>query len=248
MVDLIALGGQVNLDVDSTQREPRFELEEVDLLAPLVPRKNVFAVGRNYAAHVTEIDSTRTPPSHPIFFSKPPTSIIGPGEAIVAANDPTDSTDYEGELAVIIGKPSRRVEPDRVWDHIFGYTILNDVTARVLQTRHTQWLMGKGIDTFCPMGPCVSTADEVRDAGELLLTTSVNGEQRQKAYVSEMIFDIPSLVASLSSVMTLEPGDVIATGTPAGVGSGFEPPRYLRPGDLVEVTVDAIGTLSNPVV
>ena len=181
-------------------------------------------------------------------FTKPPTAVIGPGQAIDTANDPSDTTDYEGELAVVIGTEGKHIPAEAAWGHVFGYTIVNDVTARAIQRRHGQWFVGKGIDTFCPMGPCIVTADEIDDVKSLWVRTTVNGEERQAASVADLIFDIPTLIATLSAVMTLEPGDVIATGTPSGVGMGFDPPRYLKPGDLVEVTVDRIGKLTNPVV
>lgn len=181
-------------------------------------------------------------------FTKPPTAVIGPGQAIDTANDPSGTTDYEGEVAVVIGTPGKRIKAEEAWDHVFGYTIVNDVTARAIQRRHGQWFIGKGPDTFCPMGPCLVTADEIDDVASLWVRTTVNGEERQAASLADLIFDIPTLIATLSSVMTLEPGDVIATGTPSGVGMGFDPPRYLRPGDVVEVTVDGIGTLTNPVI
>jgi 2-keto-4-pentenoate hydratase/2-oxohepta-3-ene-1,7-dioic acid hydratase in catechol pathway len=227
-------------------------LSSVRLEAPLRPRKNVFAVGRNYLEHVRErpgADSaTRPPPEVPIIFSKPPTSIIGPGEAIDTSNDPSSTTDYEGELAVVIGKGGKRIEMERAMEHVFGYTLLNDVTAREYQRSHGQWLMGKGPDTFCPLGPCVLTADEVPDVTALSIETRVNDELRQSGSLSQLIFDIPTLISTISSVMTLDPGDVIATGTPSGVGAFLDPPKFLQPGDVVSVSVEEIGTLTNPVV
>jgi 2-keto-4-pentenoate hydratase/2-oxohepta-3-ene-1,7-dioic acid hydratase in catechol pathway len=174
--------------------------------------------------------------------------VIGPGEAIDTSNDSTGSTDYEGELAVVIGRTGKRVAAADAWDHVFGYTVVNDVTARGLQRRHVQWLIGKGADTFCPMGPCLVTADEIPDIQAVRVKTTVNGEPRQRGQVADLIFDIPTLISTLTTSMTLEPGDVIATGTPSGVGAGFDPPRFLQAGDVVEVTVDGIGTLSNPVI
>ena len=227
-------------------------LSDVRLEAPLRPRKNVFAVGRNYLEHVRERPgadaASRPPPEVPIIFSKPPTSIIGPGEAIDTSNDPSSTTDYEGELAVVIGTGGKRIERERAMDHVFGYTLLNDVTAREYQRSHGQWLMGKGPDTFCPLGPCVLTADEVPDVTALSIETRVNDELRQSGSLSQLIFDIPTLISTISSVMTLDPGDVIATGTPSGVGAFLDPPKFLQPGDVVSVTVEEIGTLTNPVV
>jgi 2-keto-4-pentenoate hydratase/2-oxohepta-3-ene-1,7-dioic acid hydratase in catechol pathway len=230
----------------------RVPVAEVTLLAPLRPRKGIFAVGKNFIEHVRELpgaDAKAEPaPEYPVLFSKPPTSVIGPGESIDTGNDPSSTTDYEGELGVVIGRTGRRIGREDAMRHVAGYTIVNDVTARALQRRHGQWLTGKGPDTFCPMGPCILTADEVADVGELEIRTSVNGELRQRGSLSDLIFDIPTLIATISEVMTLETGDVIATGTPRGVGVGFDPPRFLRPGDVVEITVDPIGTLTNPVV
>lgn len=226
-------------------------IAEVELLAPLYPRKNVFAIGKNYIEHVREAPGanpvTEPPPERPIVFSKPPSSIIGPGQSIDTSNDPSSTTDYEGELAVVIGTAAKRVDPSLAMKYVFGYTIVNDVSARWYQRNHGQWLMGKGPDTFCPMGPCIVTADEISEVSELNIETTVNGEVRQQGSVADLVFDIPTLISTISSVMTLEPGDIIATGTPSGVGAGFDPPRYLRPGDMVDVTVDGIGTLSNPV-
>ena len=248
MVELIGSDGVMERIEAVIARSRPVHAADVRLLAPVAPRKNVFAVGRNYLEHINEVKEVRPVPDHPIVFTKPPTSVIGPGEAIDLANDPTGTTDYEGELAVVIGRAGVRIDPADVWDHVFGYTIVNDVTARVLQKRHGQWLIGKGPDTFCPMGPAILTADEVDDVAALRVRTSVNGELRQDAPVADLIFDIPTLVATLSAVMTLEPGDVIATGTPGGVGIGFDPPIFLQPGDEVAITIEPIGTLTNPVV
>ena len=224
------------------------------LLAPLVPRKNVIAVGRNYRDHAREFSDSgfdasekQMIPEHPVIFTKAPTSVIGPEDSIVLANDPTASTDYEGEMAVVIGRTTRNASAGDALDHVFGWTIVNDVTARELQKRHVQWFVGKSPDTFCPLGPVITTRDELPDIGASWLRTKVNGELRQEAPISDLIFDVPTLIATLSAVLTLEPGDVIATGTGHGVGIGFDPPRYLKPGDVVEVSIDGIGTLRNPV-
>lgn len=253
MVELISSGPVLLESMAARAWEGRIVLlDQVELDAPIRPRKNVFAVGRNYLEHVREVPgadaATRPPPEHPIIFTKPPTSVIGPGEAIDTSNDPSDTTDYEGELAVVIGVPGKRIVPEAAWEHIFGYTIVNDVTARAMQRRHTQWVIGKGPDTFCPMGPWIVTRDDIPDVTALWVRTTVNGEERQSGSVADLIFDIPTLISTLSSVMTLEPGDLIATGSPSGVGAGFDPPRYLQAGDVVAVTVDGIGTLENPVI
>jgi 2-keto-4-pentenoate hydratase/2-oxohepta-3-ene-1,7-dioic acid hydratase in catechol pathway len=225
------------------------------LCAPIPrPAKNIFCVGKNYHEHAKEFagsgfDATakEVVPEAPVVFSKPPTSVIGPGQPIPAHLDPTGSVDYEGELAVVIGRGGRGIGRAEALGHVFGYTIVNDVTARTLQHRHRQWILGKGIDGFCPMGPAILTADEVPDPAALRLTTWVNGETRQDASVADLIFDIPTLIEAISAGITLEPGDIIATGTPAGVGIGFTPPRFLKPGDVVRIEVGGIGALENPV-
>lgn len=255
MVELIALEehglSRAQHAIDGAAAIPR---SEVRLHAPVRPPNNVMAVGRNYHDHAAEFSASgfdaseqQMIPQHPIIFTKARTSIIGPGDAIVAANDPLSSTDYEGELAVVIGPGGRRIRQDRAYEHVYGYTVLNDVTARDLQKRHVQFFIGKSVDTFCPMGPALVTRDEVPDIESRWLRTTVDGELRQESPISALIFDIPTLIATLSDAMTLYPGDVIATGTPSGVGIGFDPPRYLRRGNVVTVEIDGIGMLSNPV-
>lgn len=254
MPALIA-GGEAMLKRARAAAEKAPVVENAVLCAPIPrPAKNIFCVGKNYHEHAKEFagsgfDATakEVVPEAPVVFSKPPTSVIGPGEPIPAQLDPTGSVDYEGELAVVIGKSGRGIRKAEALSHIFGYTIVNDVTARTLQQRHRQWILGKGIDGFCPMGPAILTADEVPDPAALVLTTWVNGERRQHASVAELIFDIPTLIETISAGITLEPGDVIATGTPAGVGIGFNPPRFLRSGDVVRIEVTGIGMLENPV-
>lgn len=254
MVDLIAGWSPeaVNTAMAAGARHP---LDSVRLLAPLRVRKNVIAVGRNYRDHAKEFSDSgfdasekQMIPDSPVVFTKAPTSVVGPDDAIVLANDPTGTTDYEGEMAVVIGRACRNATRENALSYVFGWTIVNDVTARDLQKRHVQWHIGKSPDTFCPMGPCITTIDELPDIRQSWMTTVVNGEQRQHAPISDLIFDVESLIVTLSEVMTLEPGDVIATGTGLGVGIGFDPPRYLAAGDVVEVSVDGIGTLRNPVV
>ena len=225
------------------------------LLAPIPrPTRNIFCVGKNYREHAKEFASSgfdatakEVVPEAPVVFSKPPSTVIGQGDDIPAYLDPTASVDYEGELAVVIGAGGRGIGADHALQHVFGYTIVNDVTARTLQHRHRQWLLGKGIDGFCPMGPAILTADDAPDPTALRLSTWVNGELRQDVLVADLIFDIPALIATISAGITLEPGDIIATGTPVGVGIGFTPPRYLVAGDRVRITVTGIGTLENPV-
>ena len=230
-------------------------LASVTLEAPIPrPARNVFCVGKNYHEHAQEFASSgfdatakEVVPEAPVVFTKPSTAVIGPGAPIPAHLDPTESVDYEGELAVVIGRGGRGITKADALDHVFGYTIVNDVTARTLQHKHRQWFIGKGLDGFCPMGPAIVTADEVPDPTRLHLRTFVNGEKRQDAPVASLIFDIPTLIETLSMGMTLEPGDVIATGTPVGVGLGFKPPKFLKKGDVVRIEVDGIGALENPV-
>jgi 2-keto-4-pentenoate hydratase/2-oxohepta-3-ene-1,7-dioic acid hydratase in catechol pathway len=236
------------------------KVDGAKLCAPIPrPPKNVFCVGKNYHEHAKEFAGSGfdggakdVVPPFPVVFSKPHTSIIATGEPILGHLDPTGGVDYEGELAVVIGHVGgkgggRGIAKADALQHVFGYTIVNDVTARHLQKRHSQWILGKGLDTFCPMGPAILTADEVPDPTKLVLTTWVNGEQRQKAAVADLIFDIPTLIEAISAVITLEPGDVIATGTPVGVGIGFSPPKFLGAGDIVRIEVSGIGVLENRV-
>ena len=228
---------------------------DVRLLAPIPePRRDIFCVGKNYREHAAEFHNSgfdsggkQAVPVAPVIFTKSLTAIIGPGEAINAALDHTGTTDYEGELGVVIGKRAFQVSKADAMSHVFGYVIVNDVTSRELQRHHSQWVIGKGVDTYAPMGPAIVTADEVPDLSALTLTTRVNGEVRQSASVADLIFDVPTLIETMTATMTLLPGDIIATGTPAGVGIGFDPPRYLQNGDRVEVSIDGLGSLENPV-
>jgi 2-keto-4-pentenoate hydratase/2-oxohepta-3-ene-1,7-dioic acid hydratase in catechol pathway len=221
----------------------------VKLLAPIPrPAKNVFCVGRNYLDHVAESDRVRgaesKAPEFPQFFTKPPTAVIGPDETFVRDPEVSSRMDYEVELGVVIGPAGRDIPAARALEHVFGYTIVNDVTARDLQRRHDQWFKGKALDRSCPMGPCIVTREEIGDYTTLELSLTVNGEERQHAKASQMIFDVPKLIQALSAGMTLEPGDVISTGTPAGVGFAMNPPRFLQPGDEVVCKISRIGTLA----
>ena len=228
---------------------------DVRIVAPLPkPRRNIFCVGKNYFAHAKEFagsgfDSSAQSggdiPADPIIFTKVPESVIGPDAAIEM---PAVSTaiDYEAELAVIIGVGGKGIAAKDAMAHVWGYTIVNDITARDWQSRHQQWLMGKSFDTFCPMGPWLVSADAL-DGTKTQVRCYVNGELRQDASTADLIFDIPKLIETLSAGITLYPGDVIATGTPVGVGIGFKPPKYLQAGDVVRVEIDGIGSLENPV-
>jgi 2-keto-4-pentenoate hydratase/2-oxohepta-3-ene-1,7-dioic acid hydratase in catechol pathway len=245
----------VSAVAESLKDAPRMPLSAVKLLAPIPrPRKNIFCVGKNYHEHAKEFaasgfDSSakEATPALPIVFSKPATTVIGPLDTIPAHLDPTESVDYENELAVIIGKPGRGIGAADAYRHVIGYTIVNDVTSRTLQRDHKQWYLGKGIDGFCPMGPVIVTADEIADVGALRLRTVVNDVERQNAQVKDLIFDIPTLIETISRTMTLGTGDIIATGTPAGVGIGENPPRFLKKGDQLVLSIDGIGVLSNTV-
>ena len=258
---LIALGADglaaVRRAVDAAGDDAQLPLDAVTLCAPnWPPRRDPFAVVRNYHEHAQEFhdsgfDATAgatAVPDHPIIFTKATTSVAGPFDPIPAHLDPTGTTDYEGELAVIIGPGGRGIPKDKAFDHVYGYTVSNDVTARTLQHQHKQWTIGKGLDGYCPMGPAILTADAAGDVAEMRLRTWVNGEARQDAQVADLIFDIPTLIETISEGITLLPGDVILTGTPVGVGIGYDPPVFLKSGDVVKVTIDPIGTIENKVV
>ncbi|HEV8519296.1 MAG TPA: fumarylacetoacetate hydrolase family protein [Burkholderiales bacterium] len=258
MTALIALGknGLKRARAAVKSGEGRLLFDSVKLHAPIPrPVKNILCVGKNYYDHAREFHNSGFDasagkdaiPELPIMFTKWPNSVIAGGEPIPSYLDYTNSTDYEGELAVVIGPGGRGISKQDAFDHVYGYTIINDATARTLQNQHKQWFLGKSLDGYCPMGPCIVTADEVRDVATLHLITKVNGEVRQDAQLSQLIFDIPTLIETLSRVMTLDPGDLIATGTCAGVGIGFNPPKFLRKGDRVAITIEPIGTLENPV-
>ncbi len=227
-------------------------LANVKLLAPIPrPRKNIFGIGLNYVEHVEEssrsLDTAKDLPKQPVIFSKPPTSVIGPDEAIAHNRKITQQLDWEVELAVIIGRVARRVTEAEALACVFGYSVLIDVSARD-NRRAGQWIYSKGQDTFAPFGPCIVTADEIPDPHALDLWLTVNGETKQKSNTRHMLFKIPTLIADISAAMTLEPGDIIATGTPEGVGAGRTPQEWLWPGDVVEAGVEAIGRIRHPVV
>ena len=236
--------------------EAGLPLSKLKLLAPIPrPPRNILCVGKNYPEHVKEVqsvvasekDNKAAAPESPIIFTKATSSVIGPGEAIPAWLDATESVDYEGELAVVIGRAGRSISRGDAMSYIFGYSIINDVTSRRMQRKHQQWFLGKSLDGFCPMGPCIVTRDQIEEVAQLRVQTRINDELRQDGYAREMIFDIPTLIETLSASMTLEPGDIIATGTPAGVGMGFKPPKFLTKGDIVSITIEPIGTLENTV-
>jgi 2-keto-4-pentenoate hydratase/2-oxohepta-3-ene-1,7-dioic acid hydratase in catechol pathway len=256
LLDIISSNHEQNWLDQAVRKAPRLPIGSAQLVAPIpLPRRNIFCIGKNYAAHAREFQqsgfdatsSGQDVPTAPVVFTKAPSSVIGPEAAILANLDPTNSVDYEGELGVVIGRGGRGISRTDAMDHVFGYTIINDVTARTLQHKHKQWFLGKSIDSFCPMGPTLVTADEIPDPTRLKLETRVNGELRQNAVVSDLIFEISTLIETISRGITLMPGDIIATGTPEGVGIGFTPPKYLKSGDTVAITIDPIGTLTNAV-
>lgn len=248
-------GGDTSLWQSKGAHGPRIPLAEAVLLAPIPePRRNIFCVGKNYYAHADEFHSSgfdssgkEAVPAAPIIFTKATTSVIGPDAVVNGSLDPTNSVDYEGELGVVIGKRCFQVPKDKAYDHVFGYVIINDVTSRELQRHHNQWLIGKSLDTFCPMGPFIATADETGDVNEMTLETDINGEARQRASVSDLIFDIPTVIETMSATMTLLPGDIIATGTCDGVGIGFNPPKFLKQGDRMSVRISGLGELNNTI-
>jgi len=230
------------------QRPPISELPDmaqVTLLAPIPRPPKIICIGLNYRDHAAECKMTI--PELPTVFSKFPTAVTGPGHPIVLPKTST-KPDYEAEFAVVIGKRGRHIPEEQWREYVFGYTIFNDVSARDFQMATSQWMIGKTFDTFAPLGPSVVTADEVADPHNLAISLTLNGELMQNSNTGKMIFRMPRLIAFLSSVFTLEPGDVIATGTPAGVGFARKPPRWLRPGDEVTVRVEGLGELTNPVV
>lgn len=251
--DVIAL---LDRGADALRHGPATALASLTLAAPVGPlAKNVICVGKNYHDHALEfarsgVDQSgdkQERPEFPVVFTKATSSLADPLQPVPASADPTGTTDYEGELGVVIGKRCSKVGPEEALDFVFGYTVVNDVTARSVQTRHKQWFLGKSLDGFCPVGPWLVTADEMGPLDAQMLVTTVNGERRQAAPLRDMIFDTPTIIATVSSYVTLEPGDLIATGTPAGVGIGFTPQRFLVPGDIVTVSIEGIGDLVNPI-
>ncbi len=227
-------------------------IENVRLLAPIPrPRKNVFGIGLNYLDHITEsakaLDTDDSLPKEPVVFSKPPTAVIGPGDPVCHDADMTQQLDWEVELAVIVGTRAWRVARETALSHVFGYSVLIDISARD-NRRAGQWIFSKGQDSYAPFGPCIVTADEIPDPQKLDLWLTVNGVEKQRSNTSHMLFKVGKLIADLSKGITLEPGDIIASGTPEGVGAGRDPQEWLWPGDVIEAHVQGIGTLRHPVI
>jgi 2-keto-4-pentenoate hydratase/2-oxohepta-3-ene-1,7-dioic acid hydratase in catechol pathway len=249
MLAILGGGDAARAKVENWIYAPRedstFALSDVTLLAPVPRPPKLICVGLNYRDHA--IESKMEMPKVPTIFAKFSSAIIGPGAPIVLPKNSTQP-DYEAEFAFVIGKGGRHIAAENWQDHVFGYTLLNDVSARDVQMATTQWTMGKTFDTFAPMGPHIVTADEIAEPHSLNISLRIAGEVLQDSNTRELIFKIPELIAYLSSIVTLEPGDVVSTGTPAGVGFARKPPRYLKPGDEVVIRVDQIGELSNPVI
>lgn len=259
MLDLIDLGFEIIEEITEMIKETReidfeqigYTFDEVEILAPIQrPRKNIIGIGLNYTEHVAEsartLDTTGKLPQKPIIFSKPPTAVTGPNTEILLNPKLTQQLDWEVELAVVIGDYGKYVPKENALDYVFGYTVINDISARDCR-REGQWIVSKGQDTFAPMGPYLVTKDEIPDPHNLNLSLKVNGVEKQNSNTKFLLFNINDLIEDLSTVFTLEPGDIIATGTPAGVGAGRTPQEWMWDGDVVEATVEGIGTIVNTV-
>ena len=259
MLDLIDMGIEIVEELNEMVAETpanffeeiAYDMDEVTILAPIQrPRKNIIGIGLNYTEHVAEsargLDTSGKLPQKPIIFSKPPTTVTGTNTEIIKNTKLTSQLDWEVELAVVIGKKGKYVPKDKAMDYVFGYTVINDISARDCR-REGQWIVSKGQDTFAPMGPYLVTKDEIENPHNLNLSLKVNGVEKQHANSKFMLFNINELIEDLSIVFTLEPGDIIATGTPAGVGAGRDPQEWLYDGDVVEATVEGIGTIVNTV-
>lgn len=240
------------LEVAIKEAKNKLSLSDVTLLAPIPrPKQDVICLGINYKAHADEAerysDAFKKERPIPIYFSKRVTEAVAPNGFIESHPGLVERLDYEAELAVIIGKKAKHVKAEDAADYIFGYTVLNDVSARLLQTTHKQWYFGKGLDGFTPIGPCITSADEIAFPPALQISSRINGELRQDSVTDLLITSIEDIIEELSSGMTLMPGTIIATGTPSGVGMGFDPPKFLKSGDVVECSIEGIGTLRNVV-
>ncbi|MEC4048730.1 fumarylacetoacetate hydrolase family protein [Flavobacterium sp. SUN046] len=259
MLDLIDMGFEIIEEItemvaetpENFFEEISYELSEVTLLAPIEkPRKNIIGIGLNYTEHVAEsartLDTTGKLPQKPIIFSKPPTTVTATNTSIIKNTKLTEQLDWEVELAVIIGKKGKYVANAEAMDYVFGYTVINDISARDCR-REGQWIVSKGQDTFAPMGPYLVTKDEIENPHNLNLSLKLNGVEKQNSNTKFLLFNINDLIEDLSIVFTLEPGDIIATGTPAGVGAGRSPQEWMYDGDVVEATVEGIGTITNTI-
>ncbi|TXI71634.1 MAG: FAA hydrolase family protein [Flavobacterium sp.] len=259
MLELIDMGFEIIAEItemiaetpENFFEEIAYEMDEVTILAPIEkPRKNIIGIGLNYTEHVAEsartLDTTGKLPTKPIIFSKPPTTVTATNTEIIKNTKLTSQLDWECELAVIISKKGKYVPKSEALDYVFGYTVINDISARDCR-REGQWIVSKGQDTFAPMGPVIVTKDEIENPHNLNLSLKVNGVEKQNSNTKFMLFNINDLIEDLSTVFTLEPGDIIATGTPAGVGAGRDPQEWMYDGDVVEATVEGIGTIVNTI-
>jgi len=259
MLELIDMGFEIIPEItemiaetpENFFEEIAYEMNEVTILAPIEkPRKNIIGIGLNYTEHVAEsartLDTTGKLPTKPIIFSKPPTTVTATNTEIIKNTKLTSQLDWECELAVIISKKGKYVPKSEALDYVFGYTVINDISARDCR-REGQWIVSKGQDTFAPMGPVIVTKDEIENPHNLNLSLKVNGVEKQNSNTKFMLFNINDLIEDLSTVFTLEPGDIIATGTPAGVGAGRDPQEWMYDGDVVEATVEGIGTIVNTI-
>jgi 2-keto-4-pentenoate hydratase/2-oxohepta-3-ene-1,7-dioic acid hydratase in catechol pathway len=259
MLGLIDMGFEVIAEIndlledisEEDLQEAAYSMEEITVLAPIpTPRKNIIGIGLNYTEHVAEsartLDTSNELPQNPVIFSKPPTTVTATNTNILLNPKLTQQLDWEVELAVVIGKKGKYVPKENAMDHVFGYTVINDISARDCR-RSGQWIVSKGQDTFAPMGPVLVTRDEIENPHNLNLSLKVNGVEKQNSNTQFMLFSISDLINDLSTVFTLEPGDIIATGTPAGVGAGRNPQEWMWDGDVVEATVEGIGTIVNTV-
>ena len=241
--NLLRLINKILKENDSREIESfSIPLREISLLAPLVFPPKIICLGLNYLDHATE--SKASIPEEPIIFMKPRTAIVGPNQPIICP-DFVKTLDYEGELAIVIGKKAKEISLSRARKSIFGFTIMNDVSARKIQFKDGQWTRGKSFDTFAPIGPCIATMDEFKDIDDLNIRTWVNNELRQNSTTRNMVFSVDHIIHQLSRVMTLEPCDIIATGTPAGVGFAMNPPQFLKSGDVIRIEIEGIGVLEN---
>jgi 2-keto-4-pentenoate hydratase/2-oxohepta-3-ene-1,7-dioic acid hydratase in catechol pathway len=259
MLELIDMGFEIIPEItemiaetpENFFEEIAYEMNEVTILAPIEkPRKNIIGIGLNYTEHVAEsartLDTTGKLPTKPIIFSKPPTTVTATNTEIIKNTKLTSQLDWECELAVIISKKGKYVPKSEALDYVFGYTVINDISARDCR-REGQWIVSKGQDTFAPMGPVIVTKDEIENPHNLNLSLKVNGVEKQNSNTKFMLFNINDLIEDLSTVFTLEAGDIIATGTPAGVGAGRNPQEWMYDGDVVEATVEGIGTIVNTI-
>lgn len=244
--------GEIETLISQEEVMPICKLSDVTLHAPIeFPKRNIICLGKNYKDHCKEMEGKTSDlidiPSVPIYFSKMATPAIGKYDEILINSSVTNEVDYEVELAVVIGREGCGISKEDAFDYVFGYMVANDVSARDVQMRHIQWLLGKSQNTFCPLGPWLTHKSAIDDPSKLRIYASVNGEMRQDSVTDNLIFDIPTIISDLSRGMTLYPGDVILTGTPAGVGMGFDPPKYLKDGDVVVCGISGLGELQNPV-